>query len=64
MVETKSLDQTIAQFFGKQALPEKPQEESNQPAQPQIVQPKESILQKIEQLKKQLLELEQEVRAM
>jgi len=70
MVETNSLDEAIAEFFGQKGLPEKPAEETpdtdsdTDPKEPQIVQPKESILEKLEQLKKQILELEEAVKSL
>lgn len=65
LVETKSLDKAIAEFFGKKGLPEEPgQKPEPGQEQPQVVQPKESLLEKIEILKQQLLELEEEIRSM
>ncbi|MGI6629608.1 MAG: UPF0182 family protein [Bacillota bacterium] len=77
MVETKSLDKAIAQFFGQQGLPQdtetdevvqEPKEDSGDNAgtadRPQITAPKESILEKLEELKKQILELEEEIKAL
>lgn len=68
MVETKSLDTAIAQFFGQQGQPAEPPEEPAEgtpgPDQPQVVQPKESILKKLEILKQQILELEEEIKSL
>ncbi|MGI6711452.1 MAG: UPF0182 family protein [Bacillota bacterium] len=61
LVETKSLDTAIAQFFGKEGLEEKPLGEPNGP---KVLKPKESILEKIEILKRQLMELEKDVKSM
>lgn len=70
MVETNSLDEAIAQFFGKQGLPEEPTgkitvpEPDSEPEKTQVINPKESILKKLEILKKQILELEEEIKTM
>jgi uncharacterized membrane protein (UPF0182 family) len=77
MVETKSLDKAIAEFFGVRGLPEEPEPgDDKEPVpgeetgdtpdidQPQVIEPKESILKKLEELKKQILELEEEIKAL
>jgi uncharacterized membrane protein (UPF0182 family) len=61
MVETKSLDKAVADFFAREGRAEPV---SGEPGKPQTVKPKDSILQKIEALKKQLQDLEQEVRTL
>lgn len=75
MVETKSLDKAIAEFFGKRGVPEKtettevkepgPGEEPGETPdidQPQVIEPKKEILKKLEELRKQILELEEEIK--
>ncbi len=58
MVETKSLDKAVADFFAREGRAEPG---PGTPGQPQTIKPKDSILQKIEALKKQLQDLEQEI---
>lgn len=66
MVETKSLDKAMAEFFAKEGLapatPEAPT--PTEPGQPKVVNPKDSILQKIEEIKKQLQDLESQVKSL
>jgi len=79
MVETKSLDRAVAEFFaqeGRQGLPPGNAPETGKPGdsgapeapggsdEPRQVTPKESVLQQIEQLKKQLEALEQDVKSL
>ncbi len=78
MVETKSLDKAIAEFFareGREGLPPAAPETGEpgdtgapdvpgQPGEPRQVTPKDSVLQQIEQLKKQLEQLERDVKSL
>ncbi|MCR6545469.1 UPF0182 family protein [Dehalobacterium formicoaceticum] len=69
MVETNSLDEAIREFFGQKGLPEEPapgtpEPDQGKPGEPQVVQPKESILKKLEILKQQIIELEEEIKSM
>ncbi|PKM80696.1 MAG: hypothetical protein CVU89_12210 [Firmicutes bacterium HGW-Firmicutes-14] len=75
MVETKNLDVAVAEFFAKEGAPETqhggPQKpgtgatgQPDEPGGPITITPKESVLQKIEQLKQQLEELQKEVESM
>lgn len=70
MVETKNLDTAIAAFFGQTSIaPEEPVAPTEpsvpaEPGQPTVVTPKEDILKKLEELKKQLLELEEAVKTL
>lgn len=63
MVETKSLDRVIAEFFAREGVPGKPTGE-NPTGKPQVINPKESILKKIELLKQQLEDLENQVKSL
>ncbi|MDS1029783.1 UPF0182 family protein [Bacillota bacterium LX-D] len=61
LLETKSLDKAVAQFFSQAGLPE----QSTQPGEttkPQVVNPKEAILKQIQDLKNKLQELENQVK--
>lgn len=64
MVETNSLDKSIAKFFAIEGMKEPTQQEPTRPTEPRILKPKDSILEKIEDLKRQLEELEEAVRSM
>ncbi len=61
MVEAKSLDRAVAEFFAREGAAGPPPGEAGKP---QIVNPKDSILQKIESLKQQLQELENDIRSL
>jgi len=76
MVETKSLDRAVAEFFageglagtrpvapGKPGGPDEP-DDTDRPGEPRTVSPKESVLRKIELLKQQLMDLEKEVESL
>lgn len=60
MVETKSLDTAIATFFAGQGTPPPP----GQARETKVVNPKDSILKKIESLKQQIQDLEDAVKSL
>lgn len=67
MVETKSLDQAIAAFFAREGAPSEPAKEEEKPQEgvpPKIVNPKDNLLKQIELLKKQLQDLEDQVKSL
>ncbi|MHB9095649.1 MAG: UPF0182 family membrane protein [Eubacteriales bacterium] len=68
MVETNSLDKAVADFFAREGTPgtgtPSVSGPPGEPGTPKIVTPKDSVLKKIESLKQQLLELENEVKSM
>ncbi|WP_418791559.1 UPF0182 family protein [Phosphitispora sp. TUW77] len=73
MVETKDLDTAVAKFFAQEGMQGIPPEDAVDTGKPEDsggleetrqVTPKESILQQIEQLKKQLESLEQNVKSL
>lgn len=63
MVETKSLDRVIAEFFAREGVPGRPTDEGPTD-KPRVVNPKDTILKKIELLKQQLDELENQVKSL
>lgn len=63
MVETKSLDKAMAAFFAQEGLtPATPAPAET--GQPKVVNPKDSILQKIQDIKRQLQDLESQVKSL
>ncbi len=72
MVETNSLDEAIREFFGRPEDLEEPGEkapdptevEPTEPGAPPGVAPKESILKKLEILRQQIIELEEEIKSL
>lgn len=66
MVETNSLDKTVAEFFAREGLsqPTPAEERTTPPGAPRTVNPKEAILRQIELLKQQLQDLEKQVRSL
>lgn len=69
MVETKSLDKAMAAFFAQEGLaPETPATPGTPPpaeaGQPKVVNPKDSIMQKIQDIKRQLQDLESQVKSL
>ena len=61
MVETKSLDKAVADYFSREGSGAPVPGEPNKPL---VLNPKDSILKKIEALKKQLQDIEQEVKSL
>ncbi len=67
MVETKSLDKTIAAFFALEGAPPTPGADiagKNNTGEPRVINPKDSILKKIQLLKQQLQDLENQVKSL
>jgi len=69
MVETNSLDKAMAEFFAEQGLtPETPETPETpapaEPGQPKVVKPKDSVLEKIKDIKRQLEDLEDQVKSL
>lgn len=62
MVETKSLDEAVAEFFAREGSPGEPEKNNN--GETKVVNPKESILEQIKMLKKQLDQLESQVKSL
>lgn len=60
MVETKSLDKAMAEFFADEGLAPAPTDTE----QPKVVKPKDAIMQKIQSIKQQLQELENQVKSL